>query len=369
MNDYLMFLFSFLIIFILVYVGVRIERKLVLSRYYISPPLLAGTLGSIVLILVMWMSGIRWNPEPIVGQLLVTSFLFFVGFKIGTVYTIRHMRSLLLFFLLTTGLLFLLEIISWSQFRERPVFIESFGAMSFAWNDEWLSYTRMHYPDISIIYHTSLLLVFLITPLMIRFMSRKIIQENRPDQPLLSFKWRSIGILMAAAATISASWIKHLWLEQAMFLFDFVLSMGVGIGIGLWFRGKRAQSPLVLSIAESGKYSLYGFVAVMMLTASQEIWLHGNWIIAGLLFVKLFILSVLLLILSRLVVRNHKHLVWASATWAFTLSAPVSCMNAMRTVVDQHGEADDVILIVPPVILWAINYPHYLIFIWLYGTK
>jgi hypothetical protein len=64
---YFMVLLSFLIIFLLVQVGIRIERKWMLSRYYISPPLLAGSLGSIVLILAMWVTGVRWTPESIVG--------------------------------------------------------------------------------------------------------------------------------------------------------------------------------------------------------------------------------------------------------------------------------------------------------------
>jgi hypothetical protein len=219
------------------------------------------------------------------------------------VYTLQHIRSLLLFSLFSICLLLLLEIASWSMFQEYPLFLEAFGAMSFAWNDEWLSQTRMYYPDVSIVYHTSLLIVFLITPLMIRWMSQNTIQESRSVQPSLSFKRRLVGILMTTAATFSAYWIKYLWLEQAMFLFDFVISMGIGIGLGLWFRGKRTESPIVSSIAETGKYSLYGFIVVMMLTASYEIWLYGSITIAGLLFVKLFVLLVLLLILSRFIIR------------------------------------------------------------------
>jgi Na+/glutamate symporter len=362
-------LLELILVFIWVELGIRIERRWVLSRLYISPPLLAGTLGSIAIVGLTWMTDIPWSYETIVGRLLVTGFLFFVGFKIGMVYTLRHVRSLLLFSLLSVGLLFLFEIISWTLFRDRPMWLESLGAMSFAWNDEWMTFARQYDPDAPVVFHTSLLLVFLITPLVLRLLAGKVTEVRQTAvQHSLSSIWRTIGIVLVAAAALSAYWIKILWLAHVLFLFDFVLTMGMGIGAGLLFRGKREQRPLVFATQEVGKWSLYGFIVVMMITASHEVWQHGNGSITGLLTIKIVFLSMLALFLSRLFVRNRKHLIWASATWAFTISAPVSCMNAMRTVADKHGEAEDVILVVPPVILWMINYPHYWIFAWLYGT-
>jgi Na+/glutamate symporter len=38
------------------------------------------------------------------------------------------------------------------------------------------------------------------------------------------------------------------------------------------------------------------------------------------------------------------------------LNAPVICMHGMRTVVNKYGPAPNVLLIIPPVILWFVNY-------------
>lgn len=177
------------------------------------------------------------------------------------------------------------------------------------------------------------------------------------------------GFVLASVVSVLAYMIKQYWLEQIPFLFDLVVSMGIGVGLGLYLRRRgQLQHPLVYSLVNVGTWALFGFIVFMMLMATHEIWFHGSWLITALLSIKLIVLSSILVILSKRFIRTHKHLIWFGAAWAFILSAPVTCMNAMRTVTDQHNEADDVILIVPPVILWMINYPHYYIFIWLYGA-
>jgi Na+/glutamate symporter len=373
MNDFMMIVIHFIMVCALVFFGMRVERRWELSRYFISPPLLAGVAGTILLILLIKVTGHPLNLDPTLGRWLVTCFLFVIGFRIGMIYTWRHIRTLVVFTVLSTGLLVLLELISWALFNDHPILFATLGAMSFAWNDEWLGHAQMYDANISIVFHTSLLLVFFFTPLIIRLFSRQASPPQEENLLSVSFpiplKWRVVGISLAVVVTFSACLIKYYWLDRLSFLFDFVLSMGIGVGIGLMFRGSRSNHPLVQSIGSLGRWSLYGFIVVMILNASHEVWLRGQWSIAGLLAAKLVVLSILFLGISRFLVRNHHHLVWASATWAFTLSAPVTCMNAMRSVADRYGEADDVILVVPPVILWLINYPHYLIFVWLYGTS
>jgi ESS family glutamate:Na+ symporter len=47
-----------------------------------------------------------------------------------------------------------------------------------------------------------------------------------------------------------------------------------------------------------------------------------------------------------------------AAGWTFMLNTPVVCMHGMRTAVNRIGPAPYVLLIVPPVILWMVNYIH-----------
>jgi Na+/glutamate symporter len=366
-----MIIISFIVICTLVFCGIWFSSRCNLFRYYVSPPLFGGLLGILILIALMAVTGFKWQPEPIVGRLFVTCFLFFIGMKMGSDYTYKHIIKLVKFTLFATGLLVCLELLSWFLLRKHMDLMSIVGTMSFAWNDEWLIFLQTNHPDISFIFYTSMLLVFIFTPVLLWFTSNRHILEQQPMASMgTSWKWNLTGFVLAALITVMAYMMKYLWLEHTLFLFDFVISMGIGVGFGLILR-KRAQwsHPLFVSIANAGKWGLYGFIIFMLLTAIHEIWTHVNWMIIIFLLIKLFVLSGIMIVLTRRFVRNHKHLIWVSAAWAFTLSAPVTCMNAMRTVTDRHGEADDVVLVVPLVILWLINYPHYYMFIWLYGSN
>lgn len=62
----------------------------------------------------------------------------------------------------------------------------------------------------------------------------------------------------------------------------------------------------------------------MMLTASREVWLHGNLAITALLGLKIVTFSILIYLVSYVAVRNRRQFIWFSATWTFMMSAPVT---------------------------------------------
>lgn len=197
-SDAPMIISSFIVIMILTYAGMRLSLLWNLSRYYISPPLAGGILGIIILLSLIAALGLDWKPEPIVGRLLVTCFLFFIGVRIGSVYTYKHIRILVMLFLLTTGSLVLLELLSWLLLRDQTNLLVTLGAMSFAWNDEWLMYMQGIHPDASIIFYTSMLLVFLCTPLMLRMMSTPNIPRNQRSSWIrIPWIWRLRGFVLA----------------------------------------------------------------------------------------------------------------------------------------------------------------------------
>jgi Na+/glutamate symporter len=371
MIDYINTVVTLFIIIVLVYAGNRLDRIWNLSRHYISPPLLSGMLGTAVFIPVYLFTDLNWVPEPIAGRLLVTAFLFYIGVRMGLVYTIKHLKTLTLFMLFSIVLLVLFEALTWLFFRNDPELLMTIGPMSFAWNDEWSGYLQNNYPDVNFVFHISLLYVLLLSPLFIKFISKnkdlKYVEYNQNNigSPLA---YRSIGLFISVIATFIAYGIKTNWFELAPFMFDFVFSMAVGLLLGAGLRQKHSQHPTVLSIMEIGTWSLYSFIVFMIITAVIHVWDEPNWYIASLLLAKHLIFFMIIVCISRIWVKNLQHMVLASATWAFLLSAPVTCMNAMRTVTNRHGNADDIILVVPPVILWLINYPHYFIYIWLYGN-
>ncbi|MEX2416305.1 MAG: hypothetical protein WD424_09175 [Paenibacillaceae bacterium] len=226
-----MIISSFIVIILLTYAGMRFSSLWSLSRYYISPPLAGGILGIIVLVTLMAVTGVDWKPEPIVGRLFVTCFLFFIGVKMGSIYTYKYIRILEVFFLLTTGFLVLLELLTWLLLREQTNLLAIVGAMSFAWNDEWLMYMQGIHPDVSIIFYTSMLLVFLFTPLMLRLMSKPDIPQNRRITSIgIPWIWRLSGFVLASVISVLAYMIKQYGLEQIPFLFDLVISLADGHG-------------------------------------------------------------------------------------------------------------------------------------------
>lgn len=356
-------------IYALVFLGIRIEHRCKLSRYYISPPLTGGGIGALLWIAGTYTMDFDWVPQPAVGLWLVTLFLFFVGIKIGLLYTKRHVRSLIVFSAFAVGLLLIVEILARVLLNESDTAFTVFGSISFAWNDEWLSFVSRRFPEAEAVSYTSLLLVFAFTPIVISLLNKRFFKISGPSASLHFKEWSPRGAFIVFLASLSTLWMKHLWFGETMFVFAFVLSMTVGIGVGFLFRKKPEglKPNFFPTVAEAGKLSLYGFIVFMFLKAAEVVYLHGSWKLFGLVFVKISVVSFILILVARRRMKNHKHMVWAGAAWAFTLSAPVTCMNAMRSVVDRHGEADDIVYIVPPVILWLINYPHYFLFTWIHG--
>lgn len=152
------------------------------------------------------------------------------------------------------------------------------------------------------------------------------------------------------------------------FIFDFLISMSLGIitGLSIKYSVIRQKSDWVAASHVIGSFSLNGFIVYMILSCASLLLMEWSWEIAGLLFIKWLFISAVFIIVSKLIVKNHEQSVLISACWAFTLSAPSACMNALNSVISKHGEAEEVVLIIPPVILWLVNYPHYMLFQFLY---
>ncbi|WCK52956.1 sodium/glutamate symporter [Aneurinibacillus sp. Ricciae_BoGa-3] len=319
-----------------------------------------------------YLTGSSWSPSDDINHALLTSFLFFIGIKIGMIYEKKHGLRLVYLFLFSVFIILLLEGLVWILFRQSPFLIQLFGSSTLAWNQEWIERVLPYFPEehsVNTYYQITLLFVFLLSPIVIGLMRSFIPLQQTPQTNLTIRNWNLLALILQATVTSIALWLKHAWLSHILFLFDFVISMTFGMITG-WLLRKitgKGRELFLRTVQEIGIFSLYGFIIAMMLVSASELFVHGSLLIIGLLFIKIIIVSLIYIGISRKWAKNHRQLVLWSACWAFTLSAPVSCMNAMRSVVEQHGEADEVLFIVPPIILWLINYPHYAIFAWFYG--
>ncbi|MCZ8516956.1 hypothetical protein O9H85_32290 [Paenibacillus filicis] len=362
---------SVTVIFSFVYLGLRMERWWGLSRLYISPPLAGGIIGAFLLSIGFFATGFFWTPSEQVTHWLVTSFLFFIGVKIGCIYTKRHILVMGIFLLITVVPMLLLEGLAWFFFRGYPLFREWIGTSTLAWNPEWIEHIQAILPvsgNVQVVSQTTLLIVFLISPFVIRLMQT----FSPPDSGVQTRNaikiWNLSAFVLHVTITGVALWLKHTWFSSFLFVFDYVISMLIGVMFGVWLRktGWEKKHHFLQTVQQMGTLSLYGFIVAMMLGATAAILTHGTMAVTAILMIKIIVISILFIWLARKWAKNHRRLVLLSACWSFTLSAPVACMNAMRSVTDRHGEADNVLLIVPPVVLWLMNYPHYALFTWLY---
>jgi hypothetical protein len=313
-------------------------------------------------------------PSQLLVEVSIASFLFSIGIKIAFTYTLKHVRNLILLFIFSIGIVTIMNGTAWLVRSRSVEYSYLLSSLTFAWNDEWI--TRMtplvKFENLFIYANLSLFIVLLLTPIVLRLMRNPAILEVRLHAGNIAVRnWHPLAVIAHAIFVGLAIWIKQEYLNDVPFLFTFVISMSFGYMMGLWLRKvpdeRRIKDQWLPAIQELGTLSLYFFIISMVLLSSMGVWIYwssADVIMAGL---KVLFITAIYVGLARRWANSCDRLVLISATWAFTLSAPVTCMNAMRSVVDRHGPAEDVLLLVPPVILWLVNYPHYIIMIQLFG--
>ncbi|MFD2672693.1 hypothetical protein [Marinicrinis sediminis] len=367
---------SLVVVYVLIGAALRLESTWQLSRYYISPPLLAGAAGSLLLLTTdPWL--FEWAPSESFTTGLVTCFLFTIGFQMGRMYTLRYYGRLFTILFLSVLLLLGLEGMVWMLFHD-GLHQQLLGTSTFAWNPEWMERFRDSFPGQPVLSgyeFISLWMVFMLTPIVLRLMSPFHSKPPSASAPAVQWTRWNMGV---AGGVVLISWLsmelKSMWFMHSLYIFEFVISMTIGWVCGLVYRyrlsGKlqAGQSQrLLLTIKGMGTLSLYGFIVTMLMLSAGVLRQEGELWMVSLLLLKGLIISLLIIWIARKTVRRPAQFVWLGACWAFVLSAPVACMNVMRTIVERDGEANEVLLVVPPVILWLVNYPHEWIFRWIYG--
>ena len=365
-----MLIIDLIIVLILVAVGYVLDDYFNLTTLYITPPVAGGVIGIIINLVNYAVTDSMWLPHQFGPQLLITIFLFSIGVKIALTYGKKHLISLFNLFWITVLIMFIIDAVA-IMTTNNSLSLFAFGSSSLAWNGQWLNFIQQVFPDLTTVkfyFHASLLAAFIIAPLAVKmFIFFEIEETYHPNWPQVS-DWKWSAVFAAVALAIAAIFMRTTFLGTVPFLFSFIIAMWLGIIVGLvinYFM-KDDKSQITTSIGELGVLSLYGFIVSMLLKSTNIVITNWNQRLFYLLIIKIMIITVIHIILAKLLVKNHHDLVLMGACWAFTLSAPVACMNTMNSIVRYHGEADDVLLLVPPLVLWLINYAHYGVFLWLY---
>ncbi|NDI34264.1 sodium/glutamate symporter [Chengkuizengella sediminis] len=365
-----MFILHNLTIISLLFIGLFIEKRWKLSKYYISPALAGGMIAMIVSGILYYFYSYTFIPNEWVVCFFVTAFLFSIGMKMGLTYQKKHIKHLFYLFGFSTFILAIIELIAMILFKNNSFLLQVYNSQTFSWNEEWIFRIQNWFSGSLVFqFHFSLIIVFILTPVVIRLMRNFQFSEMKPYKTKDFHSWKLNAVMILFLVTIFALFLKNMYLDETLFIFDFVISMVIGFVLGrrLKTRDSSQVDQWISSVLSAGTLSLYGFIISMIFISSVHVWTGWSWNIVGLYSIKLILFTLLWIWVSRRWVKNHQKLVLISACWAFTLSAPVTCMNAMHSVVRRHGPADQVLLLIPPVILWLINYPHYWLLAFLYN--
>lgn len=365
-----MLIIDLLVVLSLVAVGYLLDDYFNLTTLYITPPVAGGVIGIAINLINYAVTGSMWLPDQFGPQLLITIFLFSIGVKIALTYGKQHLISLFNLFWITVVIMLMIDAVAVIT-ADSSQLLFVFGSSSLAWNGEWLSFIQQVFPNLDLVqfyFHASLLVTFIVAPVVVKmFVFFEVKETQHPDWPQVS-DWNWSTVFFSIVLAIAAIFMRTTFLDTVPFLFSFIIAMWLGIIVGLiisYFLNDD-KSQITTSIGELGVLSLYGFIVAMLLKSTNIVVTNWNQRLIYLLAIKIVIITVIHIILAKLLVKNHHDLVLMGACWAFTLSAPVACMNTMNSIVRYHGEADDVLLLVPPLVLWLINYAHYGVFLWLY---
>lgn len=315
---------------------------------------------------------ITFSIDPFMERIFVSVFLFSIGYQIAISFTKMYLKRLLILTGLCTLILVSLHGFAYFFVDELKWLV---GPIMFAFNDELFYRIVTDIDEISFIYFWAkiqMLLIFVLTPIFLLlvayFHPKKDTSTSININEVITIKGRySFTVIVTAIFSV---YFKITWLGDTLpFIFDFVITMLLGIIVGLWSNKnlqKDTRMKLNTEFHQLGTFGLYGFIisaiySVIFIDIQLFSWNFFLVVVAKTLIIAIITIFAVLRMFKHLT--YYESIVAMVATWTFILNAPVTCMHGMRTAVNKYGPVPGVLLIVPPVILWLVNYIHLLLFL------
>jgi len=340
----------------------KLERLFKLHRWYISIPFI----GSILLIVLSkWGSGwFSLSFPPIFQRLVLTIFLFSIGYQIAFIFNRKYFYRVLFLIGICLFLISSLHLVSF-LFPDSMHWVLS--SILFAYNldvvyytvpKQWISY--IHYWG-----SIQMLVVFLLTPILLIIVEKRLRRLNHPSSLYLVHQYHEkmripINFTSFFVVFIAFLFVKLPAIFNIPFVYDYVYSLMFGLLIGYFFGHKKGKTKKA-TIEQLGTVALYTFI---MTTIIQNYQVHHNYFsinIFLLILIKTFVIAFICFFVVYSFFQKlsyHERMVAFVAGWTFILNAPVVCMHGMRSVTNKLGAAPYVLLVIPPVILWLVNYLH-----------
>ncbi|GGJ59307.1 ESS family glutamate:Na+ symporter [Anoxybacillus voinovskiensis] len=344
-----------------------LERKYELHRYYLSIPFVGSVILLTITVLTKVIFHYRLEPPFLFQRVAVTIFLFSIGFQIALFLNKLFFKRFVILLAICVVLLIFFVHISYFVF---PPYNWIVGDLLFAYNEDFIKLTVPSYIQNDMVFwsYVQLAIVFFLTPVFLSIVSKRLDKQDisniqncanhlYQEKITIPLTRETAYVVLFALGIVVIT--QHI---TVFFLYDYVYAMLGGFSYGLL--AKTRQSKLdekTRMFHQLGTIGLYLFIMTSVQKIAFFDWFRLSYTVFLIVMAKTMIVAVFVVwIVQRLfpTLSFSEKLVTAVAGWSFILSAPVVCMHGMRTVVNKHGAVPYVLLVIPPVILWMVNYIH-----------
>ncbi|MCA1030900.1 hypothetical protein LCL95_07700 [Bacillus timonensis] len=359
-----MFTFSIILIFLSLKLSEYLVHTLKLHQRFISIPYISSILVIVSSLILKHFFHVTLLVPEFLLRLSLTIFLFCIGFQIATV--LNRTYLLRFFHLLVICLVILASLMKLSEFYIGE-YQWLFGTIMFAYNTQIVkAIVPIDYIEPIMQWSTvQLLIVFFSTPLFLTLSNRlfkkdhqQFLRNSETDKNIIPIKIETIIIIFISSVIVIVTTTFPFMKE--LFFFDFVYTMLLGIGYGLYLNTYISKQKTKL-FNELGTTNLYIFITLTMLHITNVDIRFITIKVVYLLILKTIFFAGFTLITTVILFKKltfQEQMVAAVAGWTFILNAPIVCMHGMKTVVNAYGQAPYVLLVIPPIILWLVNYLH-----------
>lgn len=369
-------LYSMPVVFLIIIISQKISNSFNTNKFFVSIPLI----GSLILIIVNQLILLFGSPplqiNPLVERLFVAIFLFSIGFQMALRYKKKHWVRIGILLIICLLLLTTLKLVVYRINDHLTQLVV--GPYMFGYNIELLNrfIPSLYHDQFLTIVSIQMLIIFYLTPIFLLLIEKYYphflkAEAAKKKEHLIEALWPRfivLNLIPLFVAVLSLVFKIYMVKEGIPFIFDFVFSMIIGYILGKFVVKKRNSNLDINEIAKQfnnvGTIGLYGFIIAIIYKASSISYSAELIPYILIIIIKTVIVAIVSLLVVRFFFRKfafHDSLVAIIAGWTFTLSAPVLCMHGMRSVVNKYGPSPDVLLIVPPVILWLVNYVQFLL--------
>ncbi|WP_246938718.1 hypothetical protein [Bacillus pinisoli] len=365
-----MFIINLFFYSLCIIIAVRLVNHYQLQKLFISIPYLTVLITLPITFIVFKLFQIELTLPVVIQRFAITIFLFSIGVQIATILNKRYVKRIIYLSVITIISLFLLNLIAIPFPEYLQVIV---GPSMFAFNIFMINHVvSLEYRDFLLYWNSiQMFFVFLTTPVFL-FLSNKILINRYPDvkdPPILlkenlSIKLTNENIVSMMISIVIVLITMKLPVLNHLFLHDFVFGLITGFSFGLFQKKFFSQHEKVTHLHQMGNLGLYIFI---ISTINHVAFVHHTLLNLSILLVVIIktilvaIISFLLIYYAFTTLSHKEKLVASVAGWTFILNAPVVCMHGMRTVVTTYGPAPYMLLIIPPIILWVVNYFHIIV--------